>query len=487
MIRVFGLLILCGLVGTGTVLAQPDLLALEGEVIGWDSAPIPGAKLTLDMKGQTTRVLVTDQSGEFRFEELPAGPYRLTIEVPGIASFQHSAVLDPATSQEMLLIQCSPSKGGKVTSIAPLALPGEDPEFPPPPKRPPPHRASPAPLESHGEVEVFYGTDRALRRDAPVEERFGPARMTFPGIHLGVCRVSIPRDHRMGEIERPSIWKFEIKPDPNQHMVLLGIEELGKGSFYQRLQGQLAKSGEKELLVFVHGYNVSFHDATLRTAQLAYDLGLDGAPVLYSWPSKASLAGYTVDESSVEWTVPHLEGFLNDLSKRSGARSIYLIAHSMGNRALTRALERISLKMRATAKPPFSQIVLTAPDIDTGVFEDLAQSFRRAGERVTLYASSNDEALKTSKKVHGYSRAGETTPEVLVIPGVDSIDVSRVDTSLLGHSYFGDNCSVISDLVTLLRKREPPERRTGLQKKQKAAGLAYWIFSAASATCPPPG
>jgi esterase/lipase superfamily enzyme len=138
--------------------------------------------------------------------------------------------------------------------------------------------------------------------------------------------------------------------------------------------------------------------------------------------------------------------------------------------------------MKENAKPMFSQIVLTAPDIDAAVFADLAQSFRHVGERVTLYASSNDEALKASKKVHGYQRAGESAPEVLVIPGIDSIDVSRVDTSLLGHSYFGDNCSVISDLLGLLRKREPPDRRTGLQKQQKG----YWLFSANSA-CPPPG
>ncbi|MES1245837.1 MAG: alpha/beta hydrolase [Acidobacteriota bacterium] len=486
MIRAFRLLIfgcLCGLPWAGTAFAQPASLVLQGTVIGWDSAPIPGAKLTLDMEGQETRVLVTDESGAFRFEGLPEGPYRLNIEVPGIATFQHSATLDPGTSRETLEIQCSPDEGGKVRSLPELPT-----VFPmPPPVPPPPMPPPPASLKGFAEVEVFYGTDRVLRRGAPVEERFGPTRMSFPGLHLGVCRVSIPRDHRMGEIERPSIWKLEMTADPDRHMVLLGIEELGGQSFYQRLQGKLARSGEGQLLVFVHGYNVSFHDAALRTAQLAYDLGLDGAPVLYSWPSKASLAGYTVDESSVEATIPRLEAFLRELSERSGARSIYLIAHSMGNRALTRALERISLKQRDGAKPPFSQIVLTAPDIDAAVFADLAGTFRHVGERVTLYASSNDEALKASKKVHGYPRAGESTPEVLVLPGIDTVDVSGVDTSLLGHSYFGDNCSVISDLAALLRRREPPDRRTGLEKRQRSAGLAYWVFSAASASCSPPG
>lgn len=441
-----------------------ELLHLQGHVIGWNGDPLPGTKLTLEIEGQEARVLIVDESGDFRFEGLPPGPYRLTVEAPGIASFQHSAVLDRRASRAMLLIECTPEEGGKVKSIGPREAAAP----PPPPLEPD---------KGFAEVEVFYGTDRALKRNASLEERFGPDRMRWTGLHLGVCKVSVPRDHRSGQIERPSIWKLEVTPDPRKHMVLLGMEELGPETFYRRLQGNLKRSRTKELLVFVHGYNVAFHDAALRTAQLAYDLGIDGAPVLYSWPSQASLSKYTVDEANVEWTVPHLERFLRDLAGRSGARSVYLIAHSMGNRALTRALERIAGKMGERTKPLFSEILLTAPDIDAEVFADLAQIFRRTGNRVTLYASSNDEALKLSKKVHGYPRAGDSGPGVVVLSGIDTIDVSAVDTSLLGHSYFGDNSTVIADMFNLLRERQPPDRRFGLKKKEKAAGLVYWVFS----------
>lgn len=349
----------------------------------------------------------------------------------------------------------------------------------------PPPIGSGSPDKGYAEVEVFYGTDRALNRSKPIGERFGPARSTFAELHRGVCKVSVPRDHRMGEIERPSIWKMEFTPDPRKHMVLLDLKELTRSGFHRRLQGNLAKSGARELLVFVHGYNVTFHDAVLRTAQLAYDLGLDGAPVLYSWPSRASLADYTRDEATIGASVFALEPFLRELASRSGARSIYLVAHSMGNRALTRALERIALGMRRDAKPMFSEIILTAPDIDAREFANLAQTFRRAGERVTLYASSKDGALKASKEVHGFARAGDTDPEVLVLSGIDTVDVSQVDTSLLGHSYFGDNCSVITDMKNLLRSRKPPQERSPLTKKEKRPGLLYWVFPPGT-DCPAP-
>ena len=91
----------------------------------------------------------------------------------------------------------------------------------------------------------------------------------------------------------------------------------------------------QEALVFIHGYNVSFENAVKRTAQIAYDLQFPGAPVCYSWPSRGGLADYTRDENQAEWTVVHLHTFLQELVQQSGAKSVHLIAHSMGNRAAT--------------------------------------------------------------------------------------------------------------------------------------------------------
>lgn len=453
----------------------PELFELQGKAADPDGAPLAGVELTLKMEGREDRVLVTDENGRFRFEGLHPGPYRLIVKTPW-STFEHSAVLGPDTAQDRLFIECARQGPGVVRVVRPRAS-----------IAPPDPDAGLDPDKGYAEVEVFYGTDRELRRDKPLEERFGPLRMGMEGLHRGVCKVSVPRDHRMGEIERPSIWKLDFEPDPRKHMVLLGLEELGPNDFYGRLQGTLAKSGAKEMLVFVHGYNVSFHDAVLRTAQLAYDLGLDGAPVLYSWPSRASLADYTRDEATIGASVFSLEPFLRELATRAGARSIYLVAHSMGNRALTRALERIALGMREGAKPMFSEIILTAPDIDAREFAQLARTFRRTGERVTLYASSKDGALKASKEVHGFARAGDTDPEVLVLSGIDTVDVSQVDTSLLGHSYFGDNCSVIADMKNLLRGRKPPHQRAPLTKKEKRPGLLYWVFPAGGACLPPSG
>ncbi|MGD9126509.1 MAG: alpha/beta hydrolase, partial [Planctomycetia bacterium] len=161
-------------------------------------------------------------------------------------------------------------------------------------------------------------------------------------LDMGICEVSIPKTHQLAELESPSILRFEISEDPTKHVVLLGIDPLDQENFIAQLRNRVKESDDQEAFVFVHGYNVNFEDAARRTAQLAYDLNFQGAPILYSWPSQGGLFKYTIDENNVEWTVAHLKQFLQLIAKQSNAKRVHLIAHSMGNRALTRALEKLS-------------------------------------------------------------------------------------------------------------------------------------------------
>jgi esterase/lipase superfamily enzyme len=294
-------------------------------------------------------------------------------------------------------------------------------------------------------------------------------------LELGTCDVSIPKDHRVGELEAPSILRLEVTENPEKHVVLLNITNQDEDAFYRQLSGKIANSTGKNVFVFIHGYNVKFEDAVRRTAQIAYDLKFDGAPICYSWPSQATLLGYTIDETNVVWTVPHLKKFLLDISERSGATTINLIAHSMGNRALTAALKEVAIT-ETQSTPRFNKVVLAAPDIDAEIFRrDLAPAIISTAKHVTLYASSNDEALIASKRVHGFPRAGESGEGLVIVPGIDTIDVSAIDTSLLGHSYYGSNDSILTDLYHLINDALPASKRQWLQPMFRN-GLTYWVF-----------
>ncbi len=324
-------------------------------------------------------------------------------------------------------------------------------------------------------VTVFYGTDRQRTGSLEPAERYGSGRGP---LEVGTCEVTIPVDHEPGELESPS-W-FE-RPDPAKHILLLSVTPKSRSLFAGELAQGVAADLGREALVFVHGYNVSFENAARRTAQMASDLDFRGAAVMYSWPSQADLAKYPVDEANIRWTVPHLREFLDLVARQSGAQRIHLIAHSMGNRAMTEVLLRYAAEesLAPGSAPRFNQIALVAPDVDADVFrEDIAPRIRPISERVTLYASANDKALKVSKGVHGHPRAGDLSSGIVVSTGVETIDASNVDTSLLaaidlGHSYFAEQPTVIEDLKQLLAGRSPTERalaaRSGL-------GGTYWVF-----------
>jgi len=315
---------------------------------------------------------------------------------------------------------------------------------------------------------------QTLRDESKPGEWYGNQRDKH-AFHYGTCEVSVPIDHRMGELESPSVLKLEFQEDPAKHVILRRVEEEPADTFFAGLRASVNKSPRKEALVFVHGYNVTFADAARRTAQMAYDLNFEGAPIFYSWPSQGGFLPYEEDQTNVAWTVPHLKSFLSDIASRSGTGSLHLIAHSMGNRALTGALKSLAVE-RNKGLPVLNEIVLTAPDIDADIFKSqIVPAIKGVGRRITLYASSTDWALSASKRLHGYARAGESGSGLVVCKGVDTIDVTAVDTNGLGHSYYGDNASCLCDLFDLLKNSMPPDKRPRLYPKEQN-GLKYWCF-----------
>jgi esterase/lipase superfamily enzyme len=327
------------------------------------------------------------------------------------------------------------------------------------------------PAERYTTFPVFFGTDRALLgpRGADAAIAFGPGRgeLTF-----GVAEVSIPDDARMGRIDRPRWWKLEFRPDPNKHLVLHGAQVLDAGAFAARARSLVGGAAKKEVLVFVHGFRVTFDDALSTAAQLAYDLHFEGLAALYSWPSEGALARYTVDEGNVRWSRPHFAQFLTVLREQTGADAIHLIAHSMGNRLLLDGLE--ALPAARTGAAPWREVVCAAPDVDAATFKEQVGSLHRKAHRFTLYASSKDKALMVSETVHGYPRAGQSGMGMVLAPALDTVDATAVDTSLLGHSCYAENRSVLSDLFNLIRHGHAPLDR-GLASL-KRYGLPYWAF-----------
>lgn len=319
---------------------------------------------------------------------------------------------------------------------------------------------------------VYYGTDREKVIDGNTLDYIAKrGEMSY-----GFCDISIPNIHKIGNIERPNLWNFEIRENENKHIIVKKVNPLDKEDFFIQINELLKDEDSNQIFIFVHGYNVKFHDAARRTAQIAYDLEFDGVPVFYSWPSLGTVAGYPHDENQVDWCYPNLKEFIKDFSNKTKVKSINLIAHSMGNRILTRALNDISMELSIEDDLRIRQIILTAPDLDAEVFKrDIAPKFKKFNSKVTLYSSSNDIALKASKFIHWSNERAGDTAEKFIANDIDTIDATKVNTSFMGHSYFSDERDILNDMSYLIKENRPVEKRYGLEKVDVVSGT-YWKF-----------
>ena len=445
---------------------QPFSVVFEGTVLDLDGHGVPDAEIRISGP-DTSLEAVTDSEGRFRLSgEVTPGDYTIEVRAPGF--FVEREPLTIVSGQAGATIRTDIRVREELLTTAP----------PPPPPPPPAVDQPPNRLIRT----VFYATDRSRVQSSAIV--YANTRNDDGDLALGRFDVSIPRDHRLANVERPSWWRLEFSEDPDRHFVIVSRTVDSYDSFYSHLTEAVGQSDGREAFVFIHGYNVAFEDAVYRTAQLSYDLGFDGASILYSWPSNGTVRQYTHDWNNSEWSVPRLRWFLEDVARRSGARTVHLIAHSMGNRVLSHALDQMA--QGGGALPRFSRAILAAPDIDAGVFRQLAENIKRSVQQVTIYASANDRALQLSKEVHGFVRAGDASP-ACVIDGIDTVDASLLSTDFLGHSYYGDHDSVISDIRCLLEGTSP-ERRWGLARLT-AAGRAYWRFvrNVAEMACSAPG
>ena len=322
-------------------------------------------------------------------------------------------------------------------------------------------------------VKIYYATDRARTGEEDPSNFYGGDRGT---LELGTATVSIPPRHFPGKIERPKFWLLEFREDPAKHVILKSVTPGDADAVFGQMRDQLAGSESDSAFVFVHGFNVPFNEAAQRTAQMAYDMNFQGLPILYSWPSRGSLLSYIADSAVVNLSGRRLTLFLEDVVRKSGAKRIHLIAHSMGNRALTDALELYAL--RHEGEPPaFDQVLFTAPDLDAGLFAEMAKTMRTTAQRLTLYASNKDWALAVSRQLHGdAARAGQGGDGIIQADIFDSVDMTSLGDDMLAHSYYANNPSALTDILSLFWRDAPPEDRCGMVAAKGEHG-DYWQYS----------
>lgn len=320
---------------------------------------------------------------------------------------------------------------------------------------------------------LWFGTNRKPVDIDNISKGFSGKR--DDKLHYGICQVAVPKSHKIGSTGSPWWKRLITLKDDRLKLQFKSLQILQEELFWANINEELKdhEINERSALVFVHGYNVNFEDAAIRAAQMGFDLQVPGITAFYSWPSQGKLLAYPVDAASIEASEKYMTEFLLKLAEKTHIEKIHIIAHSMGNRGLLRAVQRIISQVQTITNIVFGQIILAAPDVDIDLFKELAKGYGQLAERTTLYISSKDKALATSGLIHQHDRAG-FFPPVTVVEGIDTVKVSKIDLTLLGHGYFADARLVLEDIRDLLINNTSPEQRRGRLEPSEEGG--YWVM-----------
>jgi len=339
-------------------------------------------------------------------------------------------------------------------------------------------------------VRLFYATNRAHNgRDALNPRGYGAGfslqgveNLRFGIVTLAADSAEIDRllvrqvDGLPGDGEglaryfqsrasRPrSLKAFAETLDPSVPDTVQPGTRFGSRSFFAGLHGEM--SAAADVVVLVHGFNVSWVDAVASAAALEVTLNANPARnpsravrvVLFSWPSdglalpfvsyrsdrtEARASGYALARGLLK-----LRDFLDVLTDPEGnplpacGQRVHLLCHSMGAHVLEAALERLAAFTPGSSMPRlFEHIFLCAADVDDNALEraEPLGMLHELGRSVTIYHHAGDKALQTAlltkARVERLGSFGCARPAI-VHHKVHQVDCAPVvSAGLMEHSY----------------------------------------------------
>jgi esterase/lipase superfamily enzyme len=293
----------------------------------------------------------------------------------------------------------------------------------------------------------------------------------------------------LGDVIGPMRF-FECRAD-EQPSVLSSWDDMTQAAFFRRVRTLASDfpalpddqhEAQKHVSLFIHGYNVSWTDAVDRYAQIKRDLfdSADlGFPILFSWPSLGSVAGYLPDrEEARDSGVPLIDLLValhdaligaqrtaestSDPGKLCRAK-ISILAHSMGNYVIEKALAASAKKLNSPQLITLiNQLVMVAADVDNDLFQrDKPQDsdgslMANLCYRIACLYTGLDQVLGASAGLKHFGtrrlgRSGLADPHD-VWDNVFDIDVSAMVSAMKNiHSAVFDSKAALGLVEKILR------------------------------------
>lgn len=341
-------------------------------------------------------------------------------------------------------------------------------------------------------VPVFYVTTR--KPVAAGEPGFYSSEPSREGMQLGIARVrlgepgwsfaDLAASDRTSSVDRP-------RPGQVEGIEVIGSVRVGEGpsdteqEFIARIDRRMERLRNHAIVLYVHGYRVTFEDVAVLTGSLSSYLG-QGTTVAFQWPTGLHWWSYFTDCPGVARHAPDLARTI-ELLANSQAEYISLLAYSCGAPLLATALQQLRARHPDEDREQLARrfrigsVIFAASDVDLKTFaRDHVPAIMDLARETTVYMSRKDAALGASTVIAGVSRIGRPEFENLSIgeiqrlaanPHLHGIDITDVRGAhdmggAAGHAYWYSNSWIAADVLVSLRWPLPPDRRCLVRDKR---------------------
>jgi esterase/lipase superfamily enzyme len=345
-------------------------------------------------------------------------------------------------------------------------------------------------LGERGAHRFFFVTNRVRELGTdPLEESFTGQREAE--LKFGVFDTHIEPTLGLGMLIDPSQW-FQ-----NEEIRLDRVAMLEHEEFVEKLRALVDESAGRSLLININGFRERFPSALRKTAFLGHVLDVNAPILTFDWPGDqgGSLSGYQRARGIAEASGADLAATIRLVVNKIQPDHLWIMANSMGGEVIVNAFDILHEDPDfADAETEIEDIILTAPDVDR---EDLNVRFKKnlaeIATSMTVYVSSNDRALVTSRLINRSARGGESTlnpgnPDQLdeaieiaklIDPGSDLItlvDVTPVNRTRNFHNFSLETPEFYDDVFLRLYNEKTPRSRR-IYPVVTPEGRTYWVMT----------
>ncbi len=260
--------------------------------------------------------------------------------------------------------------------------------------------------------------------------------------------------------------KIEAYPDATlDNREKVQIDKLASTAMFKEIKLKMTRGAD--VLIYIHGFNVSWNQALATSFALEQMLnsGKTDQPetdesetivFLFSWPSNGSVLDYFDDRDdalnsgkAIGRGFLRLRDFFSYLKSEVSAGNedycnsdINLLCHSLGNYVLQNAMN-IIIENNSGRKLPklFKHIFMCAPDVEDTIFEQ-DEGLERLVEitnYISLYFNEGDIGMWVSDKIKGNpKRLGDSGINNMsrISSKIHQADCTTIVKGLIEHSYY---------------------------------------------------